>query len=217
MLAATLAAGALPFLASLEVMARSILVFAREWVFNPGPWLLLRAAGERIGLDGRAVAGGASLAVTLALMAWSLWRDDGSSRRLISGSFLVLGGFLLTSAAVMPWYLLWVLPLAALRSGIRRAPLDPLNVRTVGQAKSRRSLRAARRPPARRDKPTRRTGGSGLGPEVVAWMVLTALSLLSYLIYVDQFEHRWWLWVEYLGFFGVLAWGIYVPGFSRPK
>ncbi len=168
-LAVTLAAGALPFVASLEVMVRSILVFAREWVFNPGPWLLLRQAGERIGLDGRAVAGGASLAVTLALVAWTLRRDDGSTRRLISGSFLVLGGFLIFSAAVMPWYLLWVLPFAALRAGT-----------------------------ANRGERT---------PGVLAWMVLTALSLLSYLIYVDQFEHLWWLWVEYLGFFGVLAWG----------
>ncbi len=82
----------------------------------------------------------------------------------------MLGGFLVSSAAVMPWYLLWVLPLAALL----HRPIAP-------------------------------TLGSALVP---AWVVLTALSLLSYLIYVDRIEHRWWLWVEYLGFFGVLAWGL---------
>ncbi len=72
--------------------------------------------------------------------------------------------------AVMPWYLLWVLPLAALLAG---------------------------------------TSGAGAWrPGVLAWIALTALSLLSYLIYIDQFEHLWWLWVEYLGFFSVLAWGV---------
>lgn len=170
LLAATLAIGYLPFLSSLETMIRSLLAFAREWVFNPGPWLFVKASAETLGLDGRAVASGASLAVTLGLILWTLRRDDGSSQRLISGSFLVLGGFLITSAAVMPWYLLWVLPLAALRAG------------TAEICQPR--------------------------PEIIAWTVLTALSLLSYLIYIDQIEHRWWLWVEYLGFFGVLAWGL---------
>ena len=171
-LAVVLGAGYLPFFGSLEVMARSLQTFAREWVFNPGPWLLVKAAAQGLGLDGRAVAGGVSLAVTLALVAWTLRRDDGSTHRLVSGGFLVLGGFLITSAAVMPWYLLWVLPFAALR---------PLS---------------------------RTTGPPRLRPEVLAWMTLTALSLLSYLIYIDQIEHRWWLWVEYLGFFGVLAWAL---------
>ena len=112
---ATLAAGYLPFLGSLEVMTRSVLIFAREWVFNPGPWLFVKSIGDWLGLGGHAVAGGASLAVTLALAVWTLRRDDGGTPRLISGSFLLLGGYLITSAAVMPWYLLWVLPLAALR------------------------------------------------------------------------------------------------------
>ena len=66
------------------------------------------------------------------------------------------------SATVMPWYLLWVLPLAALRPGH-------------------------------------------------AWMALTWLSLLSYLIYIDQVEHPWWLWTEFLIIFGILAWEL-----SRP-
>lgn len=204
-LAATLAAGALPFLASLDIMIQSILIFAREWSFNPGPWLLLYHAGEQIGLGGRAVAGGVSLAITLGLVARSLYRDDGSTRRLISGSFLILGGFLVFSAAVMPWYLLWVLPLATLHAGMHKTPPDPLETRPAGQAKSRRSLRAAQRPAERRGWAEGRTEGSSLG--AVSWVILTALSLLSYLIYIDGVERAWWLWVEYLTFFGILAWG----------
>lgn len=84
-------------------------------------------------------------------------RDDGGSERLVAGTFLILGGYLVTSATVMPWYLLWVLPCAVLRPGH-------------------------------------------------AWIALTGLSLLSYLIYIDQIEHPWWLWVEHLGFFVLLAW-----------
>ena len=121
-LAAVLASGALPFLSSLETLAHSLAVFAREWVFNPGPWLLVRWTGDRIGLDGHAMAGRRlARRRSGAGMAWTFRRDDRSTDHLISGSFLVLGGFLITSAAVMPWYLLWVLPLAALRAGT--APL----------------------------------------------------------------------------------------------
>ncbi len=179
LLAITLAAGYLPFLGSLETMIRSLAIFAREWVFNPGPWLLIKASAERTSLDGRAVASGASLALTVGLMVWTLRRDDGSSSRLISSSFLVLGGYLVTSATVMPWYLLWVLPFAALRAGT--------------------------------------AAGGEKRPEVLAWLVLTALSLLSYLIYAYQIEYRWWLWVEYLGFFGVLAWGLSQASFSKTR
>ena len=168
-LAATLAAGYLPFLGSLETMVRGLLAFAREWVFNPGPWLLSYWIGEQgLSLDGRLFANSVSLAVTAALVARTAASDDGSFDRLISGGFLILGGFLIWSAAVMPWYLLWVLPLAVLRSS--------------PNAGERR-------------------------PEIFAWIALTALSLLSYLIYIDQVEHRWWLWVEYLGFFAALIAG----------
>ncbi len=61
------------------------------------------------------------------------------------------------SATVMPWYLLWALPFAALMRGY-------------------------------------------------AWTALTGLSLLSYLIYIDQVEHAWWLWAEFLTFFLLTAW-----------
>ncbi len=180
-LAMTLAVGYLPFVASLETMVRSLSAFAREWVFNPGPWLFVHWAAENIlGRDGRTAASLTTAGVTLGCLALAVARDDGSFRSLVSGSFLVLGGFLLFGAAVMPWYLVWVLPLATLRAGTES--------------------RGVKR------------------PEVLAWVALTALCLLSYLIYVDQREHRWWLWVEYLGFFGVFAGAVYSNRFfGRPS
>ena len=67
--------------------------------------------------------------------------------------------YVVLSATVMPWYLLWVLPFAA-----------------IGPWRS--------------------------------WMVLTGMSLLSYLIYIDQVEHAWWLWLEFVTFFVVLIWEV---------
>lgn len=171
-LGAGLGVAYLPFVGSLETMFHSLRRFSSEWVFNPGPWLLIHSLAEAgSGGDGRTAATAATLAVTLGLLAWATLGDDGSSTHLISGSFWILAGFLLFSAAVMPWYLLWVLPFAALRA----AEVERLSER----------------------------------PEVLAWTALTATSLLSYLIYIDQTEHVWWLWVEYLGFFTVWLSGLW--------
>ncbi|MEM7587930.1 MAG: glycosyltransferase 87 family protein [Acidobacteriota bacterium] len=166
-LGVTLAVGYLPFAGALDTMVRAILAFAREWVFNPGPWLLIYRTAEATGLPGRVIASLIGLAVTLGLIAWAVRSDDRSNAHLTSSAFAILGGYLIFGAAVMPWYLLWVLPFAALS-----LPPDG---------------RLSRR------------------PWVIAWTALTGLSLLSYQIYVDQVEHRWWLWVEYLGFFGIFA------------
>ena len=43
-----------------------------------------------------------------------------------------------------------------------------------------------------------------------SFVLLTALSFLSYLYYVDQGEATWWLWVEYLGFFAAAIWELLV-------
>lgn len=39
-----------------------------------------------------------------------------------------------------------------------------------------------------------------------AWVLLCALSLLSYLVYAHHEEHAWWLWLEHGGFAVVFAW-----------
>ena len=39
-----------------------------------------------------------------------------------------------------------------------------------------------------------------------SWIALTALSLLSYLIYIDQVERTWWLVVEHGAFWLLLIW-----------
>jgi hypothetical protein len=50
-----------------------------------------------------------------------------------------------------------------------------------------------------------------------SWILLTALSLLSYLIYADQIQYAWWLWVEHGIFLAALGWEIARrPGGDRP-
>lgn len=148
----------LPFLGSLREMAEGLSRFAAEWTFNAGPWKLFYGFFHlHLGLPGRAAADLVTLAATGLVLLYFLLRDDGAFDTLTRGAGLVLGTYLVLGPTVMPWYLLWVLPLAALH----------------------RSW---------------------------AWLSLTALSLLSYLVYIDQREHAWWLWIEFGGFFAVGLW-----------
>ena len=92
--------------------------------------------------------------VLLALLAAALRHDGSDERRWLGGAFFVLAGLVVLHPAVMPWYVLWPLPLAI----------------AVGNR---------------------------------SWLWLTGLSFLSYLFYVEQAEHAWWLWVEYGLFFAM--------------
>ncbi|MEM1206450.1 MAG: glycosyltransferase 87 family protein [Acidobacteriota bacterium] len=110
-----------PFLGSLPTMVESVGAFARDWTFNPGLWLLVFEGGRGLGVEGRSLADGVGAAAALGLLAFALWRDhrrpEGDLESLATSCLLVLGGYVLTSPTVMPWYLLWALPLCALRPG----------------------------------------------------------------------------------------------------
>lgn len=168
-LPALVVAGAyLPFLDSLGKMAEGLSRFAAEWTFNAGPWKLFYGFFHlQLGLPGRGAADLTTLAATGLVLLLVLLRDDGTFDAFTRGAGLVLGTYLVLGPTVMPWYLLWVLPLAALH----------------------RSW---------------------------AWLSLTALSLLSYRVYIDQREHTWWLWVEFGGFFAVWLWELRARRSSRP-
>ncbi len=120
-LPATLAVGALPWLEGLGDLARGLAVYGRDWVFNPGPWLLLERALAAIGATASAVwasalTKGAAAALAVGL-AWR-WRRRpdaaGNHRGLIEAAFWTLAFLVLTHPAVMPWYVAWALPLAVL-------------------------------------------------------------------------------------------------------
>ena len=96
-----------------------------------------------------------SLGCTLATVAVVTWRYGDGWRDLLVGCQCILAVYLLLSPTVMPWYLIWALPLWALRPGI-------------------------------------------------TWPTMTALSLLSYLVYIDGVEHGIWLALEFGLFFAVV-------------
>jgi hypothetical protein len=148
-------AGYVFYMDSLVQMAAGLGAFARDWQFNTGPWAVFRWFSESLGLP-RQTASLLSAFCLLTVLAWWVRKDRGDHDHLLRGSFFVLATLLLTSPAVMPWYLPWALLLAV-----------PIGIRS--------------------------------------WAAFTFLSLLSYLIYIDQTERVWWLWLEYGAFFSILA------------
>jgi hypothetical protein len=80
--------------------------YAARWEFNAGLFLALRPA---VGVDAARLAG---VLVPAAIAAFAAWRGWGVGRTL----FWCLGAALLLSPTLHPWYLLWVLPFAALRA-----------------------------------------------------------------------------------------------------
>lgn len=148
----TLAALALPWIDHLPSMLRALAAYAREWEFNAGAWGVLRFLAHLGGAaepERWAYIGCRILLLVIIVLATLRSRRDEES--LLMACFVMLAALILLSPAVMPWYLLWALPLAV----------------AVGNR---------------------------------SWIVLCALSFLSYLIYIEQRQEAWWLWLEYLGF-----------------
>ena len=111
--AAVLLLGSAPYWSTIGGWLETMRAYNRIWHYNSGLWALVRA-----GLDAVGVSDAASLATlvcrlaAVGVMVWVWRRDDGSERAAFSGTFFILGALVLLSPAVMPWYLLWVLPFA---------------------------------------------------------------------------------------------------------
>ena len=103
-----------PWLGSLPIVVDSLRAFARDWAFNAGPWTVALAASRALGVDGRGVADLLSLALGGAVIAWVSWRArDADTAGVATAMGWILGAWVLLSSTVMPWYLLWALPLLA--------------------------------------------------------------------------------------------------------
>lgn len=89
----------------------TLFVFAREWEFNASVFALLTPLLPN--MAARMVCG----VLFLAGGAWLYFREQGSGRNVPPGDRLY--GLLLGLAPVVnPWYLLWVLPFAAIRPSL---------------------------------------------------------------------------------------------------
>lgn len=90
----------------------ALITFAREWEFNSSIYGVVRWLGGRE--TARAVCG-----VTFAALWGWLWLRWRAQLALTPGvhppGLAVFGGFLLLSAVVNPWYLIWLAPFVALR------------------------------------------------------------------------------------------------------
>ena len=99
----------LPFVWQGGTDLATLAVFAREWEFNAAvygllsPWMLGGAARLACGL---AVAGA---------WCWYYLRHRRSTAGAVPRGDWVYGGFLALTPVVNPWYLLWLLPFAAMR------------------------------------------------------------------------------------------------------
>lgn len=105
--AAVLAALGLPYVPGAGPEALDGLSeYARRWSFNPGPHRVMAAV-----LGGAGPARWAGAAAVAGVAGWSAWRRWGLGRTLL----WTIGTALLVSPTLHPWYVLWVLPFAALR------------------------------------------------------------------------------------------------------
>lgn len=81
--------------------------YAEHWRFMEGPFSLLEAA-----LPGPRAPRAAAGMLVLGVVAWTTFRRYDPERAL----FWILGTGLLLTPTLHPWYVLWILPLAALRA-----------------------------------------------------------------------------------------------------
>ncbi len=103
---ATLCALHLPYLSAGTRLWGGLVTFAEHWRFQEGAFAVL----EQIVPGPQAPRIAAGL-IVIGIIAWTTWRSYDAERAL----FWILGGGLLVSHTVHPWYVLWTLPFAALR------------------------------------------------------------------------------------------------------
>ena len=106
--AATVAALYAPFAITGGTDLNSLAIFAREWEFNSALFGLLAAVLDRI--DARVVLGLVFVAFWIAYARHYVSREQFEIPR---GDWL-FGALLLVSPVINPWYLIWLLPFAAI-------------------------------------------------------------------------------------------------------
>lgn len=104
----------LPFWHSGWGVFAGFMKFAREWQFNSAFFVLTQSLARFFVKNPSFVARGAGALAILASVAWFWRRDDGQPASFPYIASYVLVALILFSPTVMPWYLTWLLPLAAL-------------------------------------------------------------------------------------------------------
>jgi len=111
---AVLALGSLPLLGGLAELSGGLGAYGREWTFNSGPWAAIRGLAKVAGTsDPEAWAHWITKVLSLLAIVVLPWFSHESKGNTLWIAFLILAAVVLLNPAVMPWYLLWALPLAA--------------------------------------------------------------------------------------------------------
>jgi hypothetical protein len=112
-LAAVVGLGLLPLVGELRQATHGLAAFGSDWVFNSGPWVVVRYVAGRVGAAAPEIwaHGVAKAGIALATLALARW-SSGSRRSIVRATFCTLALVVLFNPAVMPWYLLWALPFA---------------------------------------------------------------------------------------------------------
>ncbi len=98
----------LPYLNAGSQLWAGLTTFAEHWRANEGLFLVVESFFGEDPMPPRRAVG----ALVLMVVAWTTWRRYDPERAL----FWIFGAGILLSPTVHPWYVLWILPFAALRS-----------------------------------------------------------------------------------------------------
>jgi alpha-1,6-mannosyltransferase len=110
--AAVIVSGCLPFLHGHAAMFNGFRAFAGTWVFNAGWFAAISFLAKFFSSSPDLVARLVSALVYVAVLGWLVKRDDGRPESFAAAGGAALALLIVLSPTVMPWYLVWVLPLA---------------------------------------------------------------------------------------------------------
>ncbi len=96
----------LPYVSAGRKLFSGLGTYAEHWRFMEGPFSLIESV-----MPGPLAPRYAAAAIVLAVVAWATFKRFRPERAL----FWVLGAGMLLTPTLHPWYVLWMLPLAALR------------------------------------------------------------------------------------------------------
>ncbi len=111
---AVLVAGYIPFFAAGRKVFDGLLTFMREWQFNAGPFQVFQWLAGWISPEPASLARAFSAAAIIAVVGFLVLRDDGFQETFALYGVMALGALVILSPVVMPWYAVWLLPLAVI-------------------------------------------------------------------------------------------------------
>lgn len=106
--------GYLPFMGAGRLVFAGLQTFAQSWQFNAGFYGLVQWLARPLSHDPVLLAKAASGVVIFLILACLVRNDDAEDNSFAFYSTTALGALVVLGPTVMPWYLVWLLPLAVI-------------------------------------------------------------------------------------------------------